>query len=232
MFTYDEHTRLFWFNSSSFENEGQYTLIGIVLGLAIYNNCILDVHFPMVVYRKLMGKKGTFRDLADANPSLKELLEYEGNVEEDMMITFQISQTDPFGNRLMYDLRENGDRIPVTNDNRKEFVALYSEYMLNKSVEKQFKAFRRGFHMVTNESPLKYLFRPEEIELLICGSRVRSVNIHQNSFSLEFWETLHSFSEEQKRLFLQFTTGTDRAPVGGLGKLKMIIAKNGPDTDR
>lgn len=28
--------------------------------------------------------------------------------------------------------------------------------------------------MVTNESPLKYLFRPEEIELLICGSRVRT----------------------------------------------------------
>ena len=48
----------------------------------------------------------------------------------------------------------------------------------------------------------------------------------------EFWETLHSFGEEQKRFFLQFTTGTDRAPVGGLGKLKMIIAKNGPDTDR
>lgn len=68
MFTYDEGTKLFWFNASSFENEGQYTLIGIVLGLAIYNNCILDVHFPMVVYRKLMGKKGTFRDLADANP--------------------------------------------------------------------------------------------------------------------------------------------------------------------
>lgn len=47
-----------------------------------------------------------------------------------------------------------------------------------------------------------------------------------------FWETVHSFEQEQKRLFLQFTTGTDRAPVGGLGKLKMIIAKNGPDSDR
>lgn len=68
MFTYDESTKLFWFNPSSFENEGQFTLIGIVLGLAIYNNCILDVHFPMVVYRKLMGKKGTFRDLADSHP--------------------------------------------------------------------------------------------------------------------------------------------------------------------
>lgn len=51
--------------------------------------------------------------------SLKELLEYEGSVEEDMMITFQISQTDLFGNPLMYDLRENGDKIPVTNENRK-----------------------------------------------------------------------------------------------------------------
>lgn len=31
--------------------------------------------------------------------------------------------------------------------------------------------------MVTNESPLKYLFRPEEIELLICGSRVRKQKV-------------------------------------------------------
>lgn len=55
--------------------------------------------------------------------------------------------------------------------------------------------------------------------MVVCGCR-------------DFWETVHSFGQEQKRLFLQFTTGTDRAPVGGLGKLKMIIAKNGPDSDR
>lgn len=53
------------------------------------------------------------------NQSLKELLEYEGSVEDDMMITFQISHTDLFGNPLMYDLRENGDKIPVTNENRR-----------------------------------------------------------------------------------------------------------------
>lgn len=52
------------------------------------------------------------------------------------------------------------------------------------------------------------------------------------SMRRDFWEIIHSFGEEQKKLFLQFTTGTDRAPVGGLGKLKMIIAKNGSDTDR
>lgn len=51
---------------------------------------------------------------------------------------------------------------------------LYADYILNKSVERQFKAFKKGFLMVTSESPLKYLFRPEEVELLICGSRVRN----------------------------------------------------------
>ncbi|XP_076131523.1 ubiquitin-protein ligase E3A [Alosa pseudoharengus] len=248
MFTYDDTAKVFWFNPSSLENEGQYTLIGIVLGLAIYNNCILDVHFPMVAYRKLMGKKGTLLDLADSHPalyqSMKEILDYGGDVEKDMMLTFQISQTDLFGNPVTHDLRENGEDIPVTNDNRKEFVSQYADYILNKSMEVQFKAFRRGFHMVTNESPLKYLFRPDEIELLICGSR--NLDFHALEESTEydggynkesrvirdFWETVHTFGEEQKKLFLQFTTGTDRAPVGGLGKLKMIIAKNGSDSDR
>lgn len=47
-----------------------------------------------------------------------------------------------------------------------------------------------------------------------------------------FWEVVHGFSEEQKRKLIQFTTGTDRVPVGGLAKLKLIIARNGPDSDR
>lgn len=68
MFILDEETQTFWFNPMSFENDGQFTLIGIVLGLAIYNNVILDIHFPMVVYRKLMGKLGIFEDLKASHP--------------------------------------------------------------------------------------------------------------------------------------------------------------------
>lgn len=50
--------------------------------------------------------------------SLKELLEYSGNVEEDMMLTYQISHKDLFGNPILYDLKEEGDQIPVTKENR------------------------------------------------------------------------------------------------------------------
>lgn len=71
---------------------------------------------------------------------------------------------DVFGSISFHDLRENGDETYVTQENKKEFVDLYADFLLNKSVERQFKAFRRGFQMVTDESPLALLFRPEEIE--------------------------------------------------------------------
>lgn len=67
MFTCQPENGTVWFNPTSFESDAQFTLIGIVLGLAIYNNIILDIHFPMVVYKKLMGKRGTYHDLEDFN---------------------------------------------------------------------------------------------------------------------------------------------------------------------
>lgn len=78
MFTWQHDSQTVWFNSTSFESDAQYTLIGIVLGLAIYNNIILDVHFPMVVYKKLMGKRGTFHDLEDWN-KVQSTLDYLRN---------------------------------------------------------------------------------------------------------------------------------------------------------
>ena len=68
-----------------------------------------------------------------------------------------------------------------------EFVDMYTDYILNKSVERQFKAFKKGFLMVTNESPLKYLFRPEEVELLICGSRVRTPTSRPRCYVSSFY---------------------------------------------
>lgn len=71
---------------------------------------------------------------------------------------------DVFGSLSFHELKENGDEQYVAQENKKEFVDLYADFLLNKSVERQFNAFRRGFQMVTDESPLALLFRPEEIE--------------------------------------------------------------------
>lgn len=165
------------FNSAPFENEAQFALIGIIIGLAIYNNIILAVNFPMVVYRKLMGGHGSFYDLQDWNPtlyrSLKSILDYqESDMEEVFMQTFKISYKNVFDEVVDHELKPGGGDIAVGQHNKQEFVDLYSDFLLNTSIERQFKAFKKGFDMVTDESPLKLLFRPEEIELLVCGSRV------------------------------------------------------------
>ena len=41
----------------------------------------------------------------------------------------------------------------------------------------QFDAFKRGFDIVTFDSILRKLFRPEELELLVCGSQVIDTSI-------------------------------------------------------
>ncbi|KAM7355422.1 ubiquitin protein ligase E3A isoform 2-T2 [Cochliomyia hominivorax] len=248
MFTHQEDTNTMWFNSTPFENEAQFTLIGIIIGLAIYNNIILAVNFPMVVYRKLMGGRGSFYDLKDWNPtlykSLKSMLEYEESDMEDVfMQTFKISYKNVFDEVIEHELKPGGGDIAVTQENKQEFVDLYSDFLLNKNIERQFKAFKKGFEMVTDESPLKLLFRPEEIELLVCGSRKfdfmeLEVSTEYEGYTKEtqiikdFWSIVHNFPEESKRKLLEFTTGSDRVPVGGLSRLKLLITRHGPDSDR
>ena len=55
--------------------------------------------------------------MPDVASSLQNILEYEGDVETDMYMTFQISVGE-YGKIKTIDLKPNGDDIPVTNENR------------------------------------------------------------------------------------------------------------------
>lgn len=44
------------------------------------------------------------------------------------------------------------------------------------------------------------------------------------------WGIVKDFGLEHKRCFLKFFTGSDRAPIGGLGNLKCIIQRDGTDS--
>ena len=94
MFTYIKESRSVWINSSSLESEKEFELMGILLGLAIYNGIILDVHFPLVIYKKLQGEKLDLQDLISIQPSLakslRDLLQFEGDVEDIFCYTFQV----------------------------------------------------------------------------------------------------------------------------------------------
>ncbi|KAH8372093.1 hypothetical protein KR093_010071, partial [Drosophila rubida] len=249
MFVQQEETNNMWFNATPFENGAQFTLIGIIIGLAIYNNVILAVNFPMVVYRKLMGYRGTFYDLSDWSPalfkSLQDMLDYQGmDMEEVFEQTFKISYSNVFGELVEHELVPHGSEVLVGQHNKRHFVNLYADFLLNVNIQQQFKAFRKGFEMVTDESPLKLLFRPEEIEKLVCGSRefdfveLEHSTEYEGGYTEEtqivqdFWSIVHAMPHESKRKLLEFTTGSARVPVGGLKCLRLLITRHGPDSDR
>lgn len=47
-----------------------------------------------------------------------------------------------------------------------------------------------------------------------------------------FWEVVHGLTDDQKRQFLKFTTGSDRSPLRGLGELNLIIMVQALDNER
>jgi len=47
---------------------------------------------------------------------------------------------------------------------------LFLDFIFNEQCEEQFKAFKRGFYKVVSDDIME-LFKPEELELLICGSK-------------------------------------------------------------
>ena len=188
LFVYDEESHYCYFNPNTFETSDQFFLVGVLLGLAIYNSTILDVALPPFTFRKLLASAPnytgpatsslrpapgyTLDDLAELHPSLahglKELLEFDGDVEGTFCRDF-VADVERYGHVVQVPLCPNGEKRVVTNKNRHEFVELYIRQLLDISVARQYEPFKRGFFTVCGGNALS-LFRPEEIELLVRGS--------------------------------------------------------------
>ncbi|KAF9431462.1 putative E3 ubiquitin-protein ligase HTD2 [Entomortierella beljakovae] len=261
MFVINEESHLCWFTRSPLDDElalDEYNMVGRLIGLAIYNGIILDIHFPLALYKKLALAAETqgephkaeevwdLDDLAELDPTLarglKQLETFEGDVLDAYDRTFQI-EYESLGQKYQYDLVPDGASIPLTNENRSEFIKEYLKFYFTTSIVKQFNAFSEGFHLVTLGSAIQ-LFRPEEVEQLICGSpdldfnALEEITQYEGGFNAKtkiirwFWEIVHAYDEKDKKRLLFFATGSDRVPIGGLGHLTFTISKNGPDSMR
>ncbi len=58
----------------------------------------------------------------------------------------------------------------VNEGNREEYVDLYIDYIFSKQCEGQLRSLQKGFYKVCDEDLIQQFFKPEELELLICGS--------------------------------------------------------------
>lgn len=66
------------------------------------------------------------------------------------------------------ELRPGGEDVPVTEENKKEYVDCIVEYRISKRVKEQFEAFMSGFNELIPQE-LITVFDERELELLIGG---------------------------------------------------------------
>ena len=55
MFAYNKATRLYYFAGGTFEPDESFSIVGTLIAIAIYNSVLLDLHFPLVLYKILLG---------------------------------------------------------------------------------------------------------------------------------------------------------------------------------
>ncbi|KAM9934239.1 hypothetical protein OXX80_006164, partial [Metschnikowia pulcherrima] len=120
--------------------------------------------------------------------------------------------------------------IPVTEENKQDYVRLVVEYRLQTSVNEQMQNFITGFHEIIPRE-LVAIFDEQELELLISGLPDIDVqdwqnNTNYNNYSASseqiqwFWRAVKSFDNEERAKLLQFSTGTSKVPLNGFKDLR------------
>uniref|UniRef100_A0A670K4Q7 HECT and RLD domain containing E3 ubiquitin protein ligase 3 n=1 Tax=Podarcis muralis TaxID=64176 RepID=A0A670K4Q7_PODMU len=237
MFTCYPESNLLWFSDTCFVEHNWFHLIGIICGLAIYNFTVVDLHFPLALYKKLLNVKPCLEDLKELSPtegrSLQQLLDYPGDdVEETFCLYFTMCR-ESYGVAEQKNLIPDGDKIPVQKDNREEFVDAYVNYVFNLSVDEWYMAFSTGFLKVCGGKVLE-MFQPTELRAMIVGSsnynwKELEEVIYKGDYTAThptvqmFWEIFHEFPLEKKKKFLLFLTGSDRIPIYGMSSLRIVI---------
>ncbi|XP_051982239.1 probable E3 ubiquitin-protein ligase HERC4 [Xyrauchen texanus] len=232
MFIYNDNKTMIWFPTRPTVEKERYFLFGILCGLAFNNNCVVQLPFPLALFKKLLNVKTSLKDLREFEPvlgkSFQEILDYSDDVEE-MDIYFKIKWN---GVEVELDPTEPGKN--VTNYNRIDFVDKYVDYVLNKSVEGVFEEFRRGFFKVC-ESHFVEMFEPEELRGLLVGNeeydwdtlkqntRYEGVFDAEHPTIISFWEVFDELTSVQKKAFLLFLTGFARVPILGMSQVKMRV---------
>jgi len=238
--------RALWFNRDCDWADGEFHLVGVLLGLAIYNGSLLDARFPRVVYKKLLRADLTLEDLGDVDEELQQgfeqMLAYSGaDVEDVYCRTWEVTW-DGLGARRRHELVPGGRDLPVTAENKEAYVAAHVRWLLVGSVAPQFDPFLRGFLRVVRGAALA-LCAPPELERLVAGEphldfrALEAVAEYEGGYSREhpavrrFWEVVHGLPLEEQQRLLMFATGSPKAPLGGLGRLRFKVQRAGPDGD-
>lgn len=213
-----------------------FKFIGRVAGMAVFHGKLLDAFFIRPFYKMMLSKPIELKDMESVDSEYyNSLLWIQENDPADLDLTFSVDE-ESFGRTSSHNLKDNGANIPVTNENKNEYIELVINWRFVQRIHNQMEAFRDGFNDVVPIPHIK-IFDENELELLMCGivsidvkdwlaNTVYKGDYHPNHIVIQwFWRVVLSFTNEMRARLLQFVTGTSRVPMNGF---KELYGSNGP----
>ncbi|XP_016382451.1 E3 ubiquitin-protein ligase HECTD1 isoform X7 [Sinocyclocheilus rhinocerous] len=165
---------------------------------------------------------------------------------EDLGLNFQFCPSSKVHGFSSVDLKPNGEDEMVTMENAEEYVELMFDFCMHTGIQKQMEAFREGFNRVFPMEKLSS-FSHKEVQMILCGNQSPSwtaediVNYTEPKLGytrdspgfLRFVRVLCGMSSDERKAFLQFTTGCSTLPPGGLANLhpRLTVVRKVDATD-
>ncbi|XP_004930075.1 ubiquitin-protein ligase E3C [Bombyx mori] len=213
-----------------------YYFVGRMLGKALYENLLVELPLAEFFLAKLCSsREPDVHALASLDPGLyRGLLMLKSHRRQDVPelgLDFTIL-SDELGEQRIDELKPGGANIPVTAENRIEYIHLVADYKLNRQIRSQCIAFKRGLASVVNADWLR-MFSCRELQLLVSGAEVpidvrdlRQHTLYSGGFSDShptvqcFWKVVENLTDDQRRQLLKFVTSCSRPPLLGFKDLQ------------
>ncbi|XP_045697207.1 E3 ubiquitin-protein ligase HECTD1 isoform X5 [Phyllostomus hastatus] len=200
--------------------------------------------------RQILSNRGLSED--EKNTKLQELVLKNPSGSgpplsiEDLGLNFQFCPSSRIYGFTAVDLKPSGEDEMVTMDNAEEYVDLMFDFCMHTGIQKQMEAFRDGFNKVFPMEKLSS-FSHEEVQMILCGNQSPSwaaediINYTEPKLGytrdspgfLRFVRVLCGMSSDERKAFLQFTTGCSTLPPGGLANLhpRLTVVRKVDATD-
>lgn len=209
-----------------------YQAIGRFIGRALFEGTLIEAHLALPICKHLLGIPITFSDLEFVDNDLYRNLKWlrDNSGIESLALDFTVMADQYTDKSKVVELVPNGAQIPVTDENKMEYIDLRFKWIVATSISPQLASLAQGLFAVIPRELLS-VFDHQELELLICGipdidvldwkNHTIYVGERGDKVTEWFWHIVTEFTNEQKARLLQFTTGSARVPVQGFKALTM-----------
>ncbi|GLE04262.1 hypothetical protein PINS_up013173 [Pythium insidiosum] len=212
-----------------------YRAFGRLLGKALLEGHLVDVPLSDVLLKHILSVPVSFADLeaSDATLARSMRLLWETPLDDiddddDDPYALDFSVYHPLHG--IVDLVPNGRNVVVTEANKREYIARFTQWQLAQTMADEVAALVSGVYDVL---PMHLLapFSYHELRLLLSGSpeidvsdwaehtRVTAHKSRASRMAEWFWRIVGAFNNDERRRLLQFATGSARVPVQGFRAL-------------